>query len=151
MHGERNCSGKAVGFDGPLRCLTLPREPPRITSAVASKRLYNDRMLIRHAPDLRFSDITPKTWYLRRREFLQTAAGAALGAAAAAVAPPFMARVHAAPQKEGTGHGVKLPTSSRVSSVRPAKRLRRLKTSPVTTTSTSTVLIKKIQKRTRGV
>ena len=109
MHGEGNCSGKTVGFDGRLRCLTLPREPPRITSAVASKRLYNYRMLIRHAPDLRFSDITPKTWYLRRREFLQTAAGAALGAAAAAVAPPFMARLNAAPQKEGTGHGAKLP------------------------------------------
>jgi sulfoxide reductase catalytic subunit YedY len=66
-------------------------------------------MLIRHAPDLRFSDITPKTWYLRRREFLQTAAGAALGAAAAAMAPPLMARLNAAPQKEGTGHGAKLP------------------------------------------
>src|SRR6476660_1599103 len=66
-------------------------------------------MLIRRAPDLRFSDITPKSLYLRRREFLQTAAGAAIGAAAAAVAPPFMARVNAAPQTEGTGHGAKLP------------------------------------------
>ena len=43
-------------------------------------------MLIRKAPDLRYSDITPKSLYLRRREFLQTAAGAAIGAAAAAVA-----------------------------------------------------------------
>jgi sulfoxide reductase catalytic subunit YedY len=65
-------------------------------------------MLIRRAPDLRFSDITPKSWYLRRREFLQSAAGAALGAAAAAMAPPFTAGVTAA-QKEGTGHGAKLP------------------------------------------
>ena len=65
-------------------------------------------MLIRRAPDLRFSDITPKSLYLRRREFLQTAAGAALGAAAAAVAPQLTAHVNAAPQREGTGHGAKL-------------------------------------------
>jgi sulfoxide reductase catalytic subunit YedY len=64
-------------------------------------------MLIRRAPDLRFSDITPKSLYLRRREFLQTAAGAALGAAAAALAPPFAAKVAA--QHEGTGHGAKFP------------------------------------------
>ena len=47
-------------------------------------------MLIRKAPDLRFSDITPKSLYLRRREFLQTAAGAALGAAAAVVGSPLV-------------------------------------------------------------
>src|SRR6266850_133325 len=64
-------------------------------------------MLIRKAPDLRFSDITPKSLYLRRREFLQTAAGAAIGAAAA-VASPFAARVSAQEQKPGTGHGAKL-------------------------------------------
>jgi len=65
-------------------------------------------MLIRKAPDLRFSDITPRSLYLRRREFLQTAAGAALGAAAAVVGSPLVAQVQAAQQREGTGHGAKL-------------------------------------------
>jgi sulfoxide reductase catalytic subunit YedY len=40
-------------------------------------------MLIRKAPDLRYSDVTPKSVYLRRREFIQAAGVAALGAAAA--------------------------------------------------------------------
>src|SRR5438128_4098313 len=65
-------------------------------------------MLIRKAPDLRFSDITPKSLYVGRREFLQTAAGAAVGVAAAAAASPFVANAAAAPQKEGIGHGAKL-------------------------------------------
>jgi len=65
-------------------------------------------MLIRKAPDLRFSDITPRLLYLRRREFLQTAAGAALGAAAAVVGSPLVAQVDAAQQREGIGHGAKL-------------------------------------------
>jgi sulfoxide reductase catalytic subunit YedY len=63
-------------------------------------------MLIRKAPDLRFSDITPKSLYLRRREFLK-AAGIAVGAAAAGVASPFAGDA-AAQQKQGTGHGAKL-------------------------------------------
>jgi sulfoxide reductase catalytic subunit YedY len=63
------------------------------------------RMLIRKAADLRYSDITPKSLYLRRREFLQTAAGAALGAAAA-FAPGLTREVGA--QQVGTGHGAKL-------------------------------------------
>jgi sulfoxide reductase catalytic subunit YedY len=66
-------------------------------------------MLIRRSPDLRFSDITPKSLYLRRREFLQTTAGAAIGVAAAAVASPFAAKVAAQQQqRQGTGHGAKL-------------------------------------------
>ena len=44
-------------------------------------------MLIRKAPDIRSSEITPKSLYLRRREFIQAASGAAV-AAAAALAPP---------------------------------------------------------------
>jgi hypothetical protein len=63
-------------------------------------------MLIRKAPDLRFSDITPKSLYLHRREFLK-AAGIAVGAAAASVASP-LATPAAAQQKQGTGHGAKL-------------------------------------------
>src|SRR5439155_6756871 len=67
-------------------------------------------MLIRRSPDLRFSDITPKSLYLRRREFLQTTAGAAIGVAAAAVASPFAATVagQQQQQRQGTGHGTKL-------------------------------------------
>ena len=64
-------------------------------------------MLIRKAPDLRYSEITPKSLYLRRREFLRTAGGAALGAAAAAIAPP-LATTAQAQAKEGQGHGAKL-------------------------------------------
>jgi len=40
-------------------------------------------MLIRKAPDIRYSEVTPKAFYLRRREFIQSAAAAALGAASA--------------------------------------------------------------------
>ena len=40
-------------------------------------------MLIRPSPDIRSSEITPKSLYLRRREFLQAASGAAVAAAAA--------------------------------------------------------------------
>ena len=50
-------------------------------------------MLIRKAPDLRYSDVTPKSVYLRRREFIQAAAGAAAGAAVAL--SPFGARAQA--------------------------------------------------------
>ncbi|HEX2385731.1 MAG TPA: mononuclear molybdenum enzyme YedY, partial [Candidatus Binatia bacterium] len=64
-------------------------------------------MLIRRAPDLRYSDITSKSLYLRRREFLREAAGAAIGAAAAVAISPLAATV-AAQQKQGTGHGAKL-------------------------------------------
>ena len=44
-------------------------------------------MLIRKAADIRSSEITPQSLYLRRREFIQTASGAAV-AAAAMLAPP---------------------------------------------------------------
>ena len=42
-------------------------------------------MLIKHAPDLRESDVTPKEFYVRRREFLRVAGSAtiAIGAASA--------------------------------------------------------------------
>jgi len=67
---------------------------------------HNVRMLIRKAPDLRYSDITPKSLYVRRREFLQTAAGAALGAAATAIVPSFAAKAEA--QGQTSAHGAKL-------------------------------------------
>jgi sulfoxide reductase catalytic subunit YedY len=40
-------------------------------------------MLIRKVPALRYSDVTPKALYVRRREFIQAAAAAAVGATAA--------------------------------------------------------------------
>src|SRR3954465_14708577 len=99
-----------LGSGGVRQCLlqlaTLPRGVVQITSAVVAKRPIISLMFIRKAPDLRFSDITPKSLYLRRREFLQTAAGAAIGAAAATVVSPFTATVAA--QRQGTGHGAKL-------------------------------------------
>jgi methionine sulfoxide reductase catalytic subunit len=51
-------------------------------------------MLIKPRPDIRSSEITPQALYLRRREFLQAASGAAV-AAAAALAPPAVARAAA--------------------------------------------------------
>src|SRR5215203_3004649 len=45
-------------------------------------------MLIGKAPDVRYSEITPRSVYLKRREFLQAASIAALGTAAA-LAPGF--------------------------------------------------------------
>jgi sulfoxide reductase catalytic subunit YedY len=44
-------------------------------------------MLIRHAPDLRWSDVTPKATYLRRREFMQAAGAGLLGGAAGLLLP----------------------------------------------------------------
>ncbi len=41
-------------------------------------------MLIRRAPDLRWSDITPEHLYVSRREFMRASSGAALGALAVA-------------------------------------------------------------------
>jgi sulfoxide reductase catalytic subunit YedY len=46
-------------------------------------------MLIGKAPDIRYSEITPRSLYLKRREFLQAASAAALGTAAA-LAPGFV-------------------------------------------------------------
>ena len=58
-------------------------------------------MLIKPRPDIRSSEITPKALYLRRREFLQTASGAALAAAAALALP--------AVQRASAQTGAKLP------------------------------------------
>ncbi len=58
-------------------------------------------MVIRKAPDLRYSDVTPKGLYVRRREFIQAAAVAAVGAAAALA--PGAGRLRA------QGTGAKLP------------------------------------------
>ena len=57
-------------------------------------------MLIKAAEDLRWSDVTPKSLYLRRREFI-TAAGAALVGGAAGLVFPAEARAQ--------GKGAKLP------------------------------------------
>ncbi len=60
-------------------------------------------MLIKKAPDIRSSEITPKALYLRRREFIQ---GAALAAAGALAAGPFSGQ--AAAQAAGPGKLAKL-------------------------------------------
>src|SRR4029434_3477 len=41
---------------------------------------YNRLMLIKQAPDIRSSEITPKSVYLRRREFIQASAAALVAA-----------------------------------------------------------------------
>jgi sulfoxide reductase catalytic subunit YedY len=46
-------------------------------------------MLIKKAPDIRESDVTPKSAYLRRREFLQVAGSTAAAVAAGAAGPIF--------------------------------------------------------------
>jgi sulfoxide reductase catalytic subunit YedY len=60
-------------------------------------------MLIKNAPDIRSSEITPRALYLRRREFIQ---GAAL-AAAGAIVGPFSGQAEA--QLAGPGRHTKLP------------------------------------------
>jgi methionine sulfoxide reductase catalytic subunit len=55
-------------------------------------------MLIKNAPDIRSSEITPKTLYLRRREFIQGAAIAAAGA----VLGPFTGQAEAQLTGPGT-------------------------------------------------
>jgi sulfoxide reductase catalytic subunit YedY len=48
-------------------------------------------MLIRKPDEFRYSDITPREVYLRRREFIRAATGLAAGAAGALALPPWMA------------------------------------------------------------
>src|SRR5581483_9678580 len=50
------------------------------------RRLYNTGMLIKHAPDIRSSEITDKKLYLNRREFLAAAGITAAGVLAAGIA-----------------------------------------------------------------
>ena len=52
-------------------------------------------MLIKQAPDIRSSEITPERVYRNRREFMRTAAGAVAGAAAGAAFAPGAGRVQA--------------------------------------------------------
>ena len=56
-------------------------------------------MLIRKVSDIRYSEVTPRSVYLRRREFIQAAATATVGVAAAFVVPGAQAQ----------GKGAKLP------------------------------------------
>jgi len=54
-------------------------------------------MLIKHAPDLKYSETTPKGLYLRRREFITGIGSAALATAAvSAIGSPFAADLEAA-------------------------------------------------------
>ena len=57
-------------------------------------------MLIRQAPDVRSSEITPERLYYGRRQFIQAASGAALGAAGAAVLGQPAGGLQAAPQED---------------------------------------------------
>ncbi len=77
-------------------------------------------MLIGKAPDIRYSEITPRSLYLRRREFIQAAAAAAIGGAAS-LAPGLVDTAGA--QIAGPGALPKLPN---------------VKTSPFSTTEKPT-------------
>src|ERR1051325_9042612 len=108
MHSQRHGSRKGVAFRRGAYCFDKSLAPARgavpppiahtiIKSAQAKlgsrvERPIISPMLIRRAPDLRYSDITPKSLYLRRREFLREAAAPALGSAAAAPALPLPTR-----------------------------------------------------------
>ena len=52
-------------------------------------------MLIRKASDIRSSEITPKSLYLRRREFIQSTSGGVLATAVSAMVPPALASLTA--------------------------------------------------------
>ena len=82
---------------GRVRISAGPRAQQGRTEAYNSRKT----MLIRKAPDVRYSEITPKGIYLRRREFIQSAAGAAVAAAAALVP--------GAERPLAQGSGAKLP------------------------------------------
>ncbi len=71
-------------------------------------------MLIRRAPDLRWSDVTPEPLYLNRREFLRRASAAALAGSAglAAAARLGAARAQGAAAPEPLGPVVKSPYST---------------------------------------
>jgi methionine sulfoxide reductase catalytic subunit len=75
-------------------------------------------MLIRKSPDLRYSDVTPKSVYLRRREFIQAAAGAAVGAAAA-LSPLGRARAQAQAQSRAKLPNVRKSPLSTTEKVNP--------------------------------
>src|SRR5262245_13945409 len=85
---------------------------------------YNCPMLIRKAPDLRYSDVTPKSVYLRRREFIQAAAGAAAGAAAA-LSPFGRARAQAQAQGRAKLPNVKKSALSTTEKVNPYEDITR--------------------------
>jgi sulfoxide reductase catalytic subunit YedY len=57
-------------------------------------------MLIKQAPDIRSSEITPERLYCNRRQFIHAASGAALGAAGAAVLGQPDGGLQAAPQED---------------------------------------------------
>ena len=46
-------------------------------------------MLIKKSPDIRESEVTPRSWYVRRREFLQVAGSTAVAVATGAAGPLF--------------------------------------------------------------
>src|SRR5687768_7238706 len=64
-------------------------------------------MLIGKAPDIRYSEITPRSLYLRRREFLRAAAAASAGTAAALSFPGVVGRADA--QVVAPGKLAKIP------------------------------------------
>jgi methionine sulfoxide reductase catalytic subunit len=55
-------------------------------------------MLIKKAPDIRESEVTPQSWYVRRREFLQVAGSSAVAVAAGVAGPLFAGPATAAAQ-----------------------------------------------------
>ena len=73
-------------------------------------------MLIKKAPDIRESEVTPRSWYVRRREFLQVAGSTAVAVAAGAAGPIF----------EGTGTALAQNPA--------AQKLENLKRSPLSVT-----------------
>jgi len=64
-------------------------------------------MFFRKTPDIRYSEVTRRELYLRRREFLQGAAGVALGAAAAGLSPMGVATAGAQAQSRAKLPNVK--------------------------------------------
>ena len=56
---------------------------------------WSTSMLIKQAPDIRSSEITPERVYRNRREFIRTASGAVAGAMAGAALGPEAGRVEA--------------------------------------------------------
>ena len=69
-------------------------------------------MLIRRAPDIRSSEITDETFYLRRREFMRVAGGAAVAAAAGSLAAACGVEGVAAGAREIGAAGAQTPLAN---------------------------------------
>ncbi len=99
-------------------------------------------MLIKKSPDIRESEVTPESWYVRRREFLQVAGSTAVAVAAGAAGPLFSGTDTALAQNPAA----KKLENLKKSPLSTDEKLNSYRTSPPTTTSTSSASTRAIRR-----